>query len=151
MDVKKIKQIIELVKKEGLSEFSFEDKNEKVKISFAGNQPGVQFAPPIQTVQTQATTAAVSDSKAVSNQPAEDPSVKKIVAPFVGTFYVAPAPGEPSFVKIGDKVRKGQTLCILEAMKIMNEIEADVDGEIVEICVENESFVEFNQVLFKIR
>ena len=72
-------------------------------------------------------------------------------APLVGTFYASPKPGEPSFVKVGDKVTKGQTLCIIEAMKIFNEIESDYDGEIVEILVSDSSPVEFNQSLFSIK
>ena len=69
----------------------------------------------------------------------------------MGTFYASPAPDKGAYVKVGDKVSKGQTLCILEAMKIMNEIESDANGEIVEICVENESLVEYGQTLFKVR
>jgi acetyl-CoA carboxylase biotin carboxyl carrier protein len=92
--------------------------------------------------------ALQSDSgKSVEN----DPGVHDITSPFVGTFYSQPAPGKPAYVKVGDKVSKGQTLCILEAMKIMNEIEADISGEVVELCVDNENLVEFGQPLFKIR
>lgn len=73
-----------------------------------------------------------------------------VLSPMVGTFYEAPAPDEPPFVKVGDRVNKGDTLCIIEAMKLMNEIEAEVSGEIVEILVKNASPVEFNQVLMRI-
>jgi acetyl-CoA carboxylase biotin carboxyl carrier protein len=74
-----------------------------------------------------------------------------IKSPFVGTFYSSPGPGKPVYAKVGDKVKAGQALCVLEAMKIMNEIDADINGEVVEICVENESLVEFGQPLFKIK
>lgn len=79
------------------------------------------------------------------------PGTKEVVSPMVGTFYGAPSPEKPSFVKVGDKVKKGQTVCIIEAMKLMNEIECDYDGEVIEILVENEAMVEYGQPLFVIR
>lgn len=85
------------------------------------------------------------------SQEREESGCKKLVAPMVGTFYVAPAPDQPAFVKVGDKVKKGQTVCIIEAMKLMNEIESEVDGEIVKILVENEEMVEYGQPLFLIK
>ena len=91
-------------------------------------------------------TENIEDIKAAS---AEDLEYQK--APLVGTFYLSSKPGEPSFVSVGDIVSKGQTLCIIEAMKIFNEIESDFDGEIVEVLVDDESPVEFNQEIFSIR
>jgi len=76
---------------------------------------------------------------------------EKVISPMVGTFYVSSAPENPPFVKVGDKVKKGQTLCIIEAMKLMNEIESDFDGELVKILASNEQMVEFGQPLFIIR
>jgi len=93
------------------------------------------------------TMPASSPSKAT----ASDAGLHVIKSPFVGTFYDCPSPGKPIYVKVGDKVKAGQPLCVLEAMKIMNEIDADVAGEILEICVETESLVEFGQPLFKIK
>ena len=69
----------------------------------------------------------------------------------VGTFYASPAPGKPPYVSVGDKVKKGQVLCVIEAMKLMNEIESEFDGEIAEICVKNEDVIEYGQPLFKIK
>ena len=80
----------------------------------------------------------------------EEPG-NRVLSPMVGTFYAAPSPEKPPFVKVGDKVKKGQTLCIIEAMKLMNEIESDYDGEVVKILVNNEQMVEFGQPLFIIR
>ena len=97
-----------------------------------------------------ANTAAATAPASAGNQ-SSDHNYHVIKSPFVGTFYSSPAPDKPSFVNVGDKVSKGQTLCILEAMKIMNEIESDITGEIVEVCVENESLVEFGQELYKIK
>lgn len=86
---------------------------------------------------------------AVDAAPAVSPGVG-IESPMVGTFYSAPSPEQPAFAKVGDKVSKGQTLCIIEAMKLMNEIEAEVSGTVLEILVENGQPVQFGQVLFKI-
>lgn len=91
----------------------------------------------------------ISESKESSNQNNENSIYQN--APLVGTFYSSPKPGEPNFVQVGDKVSKGQTLCIIEAMKIFNEIESDFDGEIVEILVADSSPVEFNQPIFSIK
>ncbi len=81
----------------------------------------------------------------------EELSGKKLVSPMVGTFYMASSPDKPAFVKVGDKVKKGQTICIIEAMKLMNEIEAEQEGEIVKVLATNEQMVEFGQPLFLIK
>lgn len=81
----------------------------------------------------------------------EEKSGNKVVSPMVGTYYSQPSPDKPAFAKVGDKVKKGQTLCIIEAMKLMNEIESEYDGEVVDILVKNEQMVEYNQPLFIIK
>lgn len=81
----------------------------------------------------------------------EDKNIKEIVSPIVGTFYSKSSPDKPDYVKVGDSVKKGDTLCIIEAMKIMNEIQSDVDGEVVEILPHNEDMVEYGQCLFKVK
>ncbi len=81
----------------------------------------------------------------------EEAGAKKLVSPMVGTFYAAASPEKPAFVKVGDTVKKGQTICIIEAMKLMNEIESELDGEIVEVLVKNEEMVEYGQPLFLVR
>ena len=86
-----------------------------------------------------------------ASTPADDPSLVEITAPMVGTFYRAPAPDEAMFVEVGDRITTGQTVCIIEAMKLMNELEAEVSGEIVDILVENAEPVEFGQALMKVR
>ncbi len=112
----------------------------------------VQTAAAASVTQVQTAAAAGSSLEAA---PAEDKAEvehhKKIVAPMVGTFYAQPAPDKPPFVKVGDKVKKGQTICIIEAMKLMNEIESEHDGEIVKILTENEQMVEYGQPLFLIK
>ena len=95
--------------------------------------------------------AAPKATEVAKAAPVADANIHVVKSPFVGTFYGSPAPGKPMYVKVGDKVKVGQPLCILEAMKIMNEIDADMAGEIVEVCVETESLVEYGQPLFKIK
>jgi acetyl-CoA carboxylase biotin carboxyl carrier protein len=139
-DFGKLKEFINIAKSEGVTELSYEGKDQKF-----GSQQVVATPSPVGAANPLPTTP----TKALDTTTNSD--CHEITSPFVGTFYGAPAPGKPNFVKVGDKVSKGQTLCILEAMKIMNEIESDVDGEIVEICASNESLVEFGQTLFKVR
>lgn len=150
MSTKLLKEIIALAKEEGISELKYETKDTKVELNFnsAPTITPVQMSAPVSmAAPTFAPSAAPANAKGASS----DEGLYELTSPFVGTFYTSPAPGKPEFVSVGAKVSKGQTLCILEAMKIMNEIEADVNGEIVEVCVENESLVEFGQVLYKIR
>ena len=143
MKLENVKQIIDLAKNEGVSELKYEDKEFKVSVNF--NVQVSQIAAPSMTQSIQ------GGAQSTTEAPAKKENYHLISSPFVGTFYTSPAPGKPNFVATGDKVSKGQTLCILEAMKIMNEIESDISGEIVEVCVENESLVEFGQTLFKIK
>ena len=96
-----------------------------------------------------AQAAAVEPKTEVKEKKEEKYNV--VTSPIVGTFYTSPSPKEPPFVKIGDKVRKGDVLCVIEAMKLMNEIKSEYDGEIVEICVGNEEMVDFGAPLFKIK
>lgn len=81
----------------------------------------------------------------------EDANVKEVVSPIVGTFYASSSPEKPPYVKVGSKVKKGDTLCIIEAMKLMNEIQSELDGEIVEVLVDNQQMVEYGQIMFKIK
>lgn len=150
IDIDKIQKLIDVAKKKHVTEFSVEVKDVKISFSF-GSQQTIQYPTPMisvaQTPNVQAQTATITEKKATTSTE----KFYELKAPFVGTFYTAAAPSEPPYVKIGDRVKKGQTVGILEAMKIMNQIEADVDGEIIEICLENESFVEFGQTIFKIK
>lgn len=141
MNLEEVKEFIKLAKSEGVSELKYEVKDQKIAVSFSQGSS--------QTVIT--TPSMTAAPQKVETIPLSDDIFHQLTSPFVGTFYRSPSPEADAFVKVGDRVSKGQVLCILEAMKIMNEIEADVDGEIVEICVENENLVEYGQVLFKIR
>lgn len=157
IDIEKIQKLLDVAKKKHVTEFAVEAKDIKISFSF-GTQPTIQYPSPILSVtqspihQAQYTNPANTDKKdSKSSASSGGGKYHELKAPFVGTFYISPAPGEPPYVKVGDKIRKGQTIGILEAMKIMNQIEADVDGEISEVCLENESFVEFGQVIFRIK
>lgn len=110
--------------------------------------PVPMAAAPIATPFTAPEPAAAPPS---SPPPLNDPKLLEIKSPMVGTFYRSPAPGEPSFVQPGDRISSGQTVCIIEAMKLMNELESEVSGEVVEILVENGQPVEFDQVLMRVR
>ncbi|MFY7992981.1 MAG: acetyl-CoA carboxylase biotin carboxyl carrier protein [Bacteriovoracaceae bacterium] len=155
MNIDVLKSIVKIAKDEGVAELEVEAKDFKVSVSFVSSHtPVVHHSAPVaiqaapSPVIASATAIAASNAKAAA---ASDAGLHIIKSPFVGTFYGSPSPGKPTYVKVGDKVKVGQTLCILEAMKIMNEIDADISGEIVEACVDTESLVEFGQPLFKIR
>ncbi len=149
--MKGLKEFVKLAKDVGATELVYETKTVKLKVDFGKTSGSVmmQAAPTVASVVAHAAAPAVSSSagKVTSN----DANIHVVKSPFVGTFYAAPGPGKAIYAKVGDKVKIGQPLCVLEAMKIMNEIDADAAGEIIEICVENESLVEFGQPLFKIR
>ncbi len=147
MNLDTLKQIVKVAKDEGVAELKVDTKDFKVEVRFSSGHVA-----PIQHVQHTPQVPVASAITAITiNTVPTDTGLHVIKSPFVGTFYSSPGPGKPIYIKLGDKVKSGQALCVLEAMKIMNEIDADINGEIVEICVENESLVEFGQPLFKIK
>lgn len=151
MDIDEIKQIIELMRQNDLAEFELE--REGFRIAMRKSQPAVVTQQTVPVIAAQPNTA-VPESIVVTEKPAaEDEDEGKyevIVSPMVGTFYAAPSPDSEPFVKIGDEVEKEDVVCILEAMKVMNEIKAEVQGRIIDILAENAEPVEFGQPLFKI-
>jgi acetyl-CoA carboxylase biotin carboxyl carrier protein len=146
MDIRKVKKLIELLEESGIAELEIQEGEESVRISRYPTGGAVQIpvaAPVMAEVaapQTAAPAAAVP----------EGPDGNKVESPMVGTFYESSSPNAEPFVKVGDEVEVGDTLCIIEAMKMMNQIEADVSGRISAIQVENGEPVEFGQVLFVI-
>ncbi len=150
MNLDTLKQIVKIAKDEGVAELKVDAKDFKVEVRFSTGAvaPVVHHSAPVpHALQPQASAQPLQAPKAA----APEAGLHVIKSPFVGTFYAAPGPGKPNYSKVGDKVKAGQALCVLEAMKIMNEIDSDINGEIVEICVDNESLVEFGQALFKIK
>ncbi len=156
MDIKKIKAIVELVKESGIHELEITEGEEKLKISAYSNAPAVVAAPtqPIYHHQQQAPTAATHIQAVpivADSQPTVSTSPKNyITSPMVGTFYAASSPNNPPLVSVGQTVKMGQVLCIIEAMKLMNQIESDKEGTVKEILVKDGSPVEFGQQLFVI-
>lgn len=151
MDIRKIKKLIELLEETGISEIEIKEGEESVRLSrhHLPIQPGTQpmYARP-SYVPVETTAAQVNPMpQAQSSEPVLK-SGHKIRSPMVGTMYTSPTPEAPPFVTVGQSVKVGDTLCIVEAMKMFNEIEADRAGKIVEILVNNGSPVEYDQVLF---
>jgi acetyl-CoA carboxylase biotin carboxyl carrier protein len=158
MDLRKIKTLIELVEQSGVSELEVKEGEESVRISRfpTGTQMSPQFVLPAAAPAMPATAPAAAlppavPAAATSAAPAAANSNRHTVrAPMVGTFYRSPSPGAKTFVELGQTVKAGQTLCIIEAMKMLNQIEADRGGVVVAILAENEQPVEFDQPLFAI-
>jgi len=150
MDLRKLKKLIDLVQESGIGEIEITEGEEKVRISRASTSaPMMMAAPQMQHVALGAAPGGLPQP-AAAPAPAAEPKGHTLKSPMVGTFYRAPSPGAPSFVEVGQTVSKGQTLCIIEAMKLLNEIESDVAGTIKAILVENGQPVEYGQPLFLI-
>ena len=144
MKVKEIEGLINFIAQSGLEEVNLE--TDQIKLAVKKNLPTVQQA--VQETSITPTIQPPEVSLTVSPPLADE--YARVKAPMIGTFYQAAKPGEPPFVQVGDTVKKGDTLCIIEAMKLFNEIESDVAGTIVEILVEDASPVEYDQPLFRI-
>jgi len=146
MDIKKIDALARIMNKNGLTELEVSEGDFKLSMrrasGVAAEQPAAQLPQP-QPVEKPLEQKEKSETKSASFS-----GLTEVTAPLAGVFYAAPAPDAEPFVKVGDKVKKGDVLCIIEAMKIMNEITADRDGEIADICVKNEQIVEYGQTLF---
>jgi acetyl-CoA carboxylase biotin carboxyl carrier protein len=144
MDIRKVKKLIELLEESGIAELEIKEGEESVRISrYSAAAPVMQMAAPAMAAAPVAAPAAL-----VAAPAAPDMSSQQIKSPMVGTFYASASPTSGPFVKEGQTVKVGDTLCIIEAMKMMNQIEADKSGTIRSIVVENASPVEFDQVLF---
>ena len=147
MDLRKLKKLIDLVQESGIAELEITEGEEKVRINRIGSpgHPGMMTIP--QAVAPAAPTTAVIAAPAAAEAPAE-PEGHIVKSPMVGTFYRSSAPGSKPFVEIGQNVNAGETLCIIEAMKLLNEIEADQSGIVKKVLVENGQPVEYGQPLF---
>lgn len=152
MEFKDIKELIRLFDKSELNKLKIKDGEFEISMQtgFEGGTVVTTAAPSVQTVQAAAPVAAPVAAPASTESAPAAISGETINSPMVGTFYASPSPESPAFVKVGDTVKAGQTLCILEAMKIMNEVEAEFDCKIVEILVEDSNPVEYDMPLFVI-
>ena len=146
MDIRKIKKLIEMLQESDLREIEVKEGEESVRISRGGNIEHYQVQAPVQ-VSTQAKASPVNEATEEISQPL---SGNHIISPIVGTFYRKPAPNKPPFVEIGDKVNAGDVVCIVEAMKMMNEIKSDFTGTVSSIEVDDAAPVEFGQILIVI-
>ena len=152
MDLRKLKTLIDLVSESNVSELEITEAEGKVRIVKSGGNVVQQFvAAPMQAAPVQA-AAPVAAAPAAAEAPAAPAAVAghQVKSPMVGTFYRASSPGAKSFVEFGSQVKEGETLCIIEAMKILNEIEADKSGTVTRILVDNGQAVEYGQPLFVI-
>jgi acetyl-CoA carboxylase biotin carboxyl carrier protein len=153
MDITYLKKIIKLVESSDIDELEVEEEGKKIRVvkSKPNNIALQHMIPaPVPYLPGSMAPAAGSDVKTADLSAAANPKYHEILSPIVGTFYRAPSPDAESYVEIGQSVKVGTVLCIVEAMKLMNELESDIDGKIVKIMVENGKPVEYNQVLFLI-
>jgi acetyl-CoA carboxylase biotin carboxyl carrier protein len=153
MDLRKLKKLIDLVQESGIGEIEITEGEEKVRISRQppAGPPMVMASPGVQPMSFGGPSQGMPGPGEAAAPPAPaEPKGHSLKSPMVGTFYRAPSPGAPSFVEVGQTVSKGQTICIIEAMKLLNEIESDVSGTIKAILVENGQPVEYGQPLFVI-
>jgi acetyl-CoA carboxylase biotin carboxyl carrier protein len=149
MDLKEIQELIKMVDTSGLTEFELKQEDYQITLKKEKLQP--MFQPAFQPAQSFMTGNAAGKETVTPEHPnSKTEALQTIDSPIVGTFYLAPSPGEKPFVNVGSKVKKGDTLCIVEAMKLMNEIEAEEDLQILSILVNDGQMVEFGQPLFEI-
>lgn len=148
MDIRKVKKLIELLEESGIAEIEIHEGEESVRISRHPTGAGWAAAPQFVTTAPAGGAPAPGATQGDALPVAQPPAGHTVKAPMVGTFYGAPAPGAKPFVQIGSKVEVGDTLCIIEAMKMMNQIESDAAGTVVAILAENGEPVEFDQPLF---
>jgi acetyl-CoA carboxylase biotin carboxyl carrier protein len=158
MNQKELKELIEFLIEKDIAEFELERGDVKVRIKRAGEAPPVSVVPDNRFYAVQAPSAIAPEAPVAAaappvkeSAPPPEEKLHTVRSPIVGTFYESPSPGSPPFVKPGDQVTVGQVLCIVEAMKLMNEIESDVAGEVVKKMVANGQPIEYGQELFAVR
>lgn len=145
MDLEKIEGLVKIIEESSLKEFTYKEGDVKITMSKLDHPPVVAAGVPM------APSAAAPAPAPAAVQEEEEEEQIFITSPIVGTFYSAPAPDAPAFVKVGEQVKNGQTVCILEAMKLMNEIQSEFDCEIEAVLVSNEQKVEYGQPLFRVK
>jgi acetyl-CoA carboxylase biotin carboxyl carrier protein len=154
LNMTELRELAELVNEHGFTDFEFENENIRIRLSKTAAPQFVQAVPPVAASAPVSTTQAavqVTESVSVETAVESDEGLFKITSPIVGTFYRSASPDKAPYVEEGDKVSENTTVCIVEAMKLMNEIQAETSGEIVKIYVENGQPVEYGQPLFGIK
>jgi len=151
MDIRKVKKLIEMLEESSLNELEINEGEESVKlVKSAGILQQAQLAAPLSTIQPTIESNSISSEENTEEVKEKVISGKSINSPMVGTFYNSPNPGADAFVKVGDTVSEGDVLCIIEAMKMMNEVKSDFNGTIKEALISNSEPVEYGEVLFVI-
>lgn len=148
MDLRKLKTLIDLVSESGVAELEITEGEDRVRIVNRNGAAPVQVHQPVTIAQPMPVPVPAPEVAPAPAPTAPQQTGTPLTSPMVGTFYRTPSPGADPFVKVGDTVKKGQVVCIIEAMKLLNEVEADMDGTVKEVCVENGQPVEFGQSLF---
>ena len=148
MDLRKLKTLIDLVSESGVAELEITEGEDRVRIVNRNGAAPVKVHQPFTVAQPMPVPVPAPEVAPAPAPPAPQQTGTPLTSPMVGTFYRAPSPGADPFVKVGDTVKKGQVVCIIEAMKLLNEVAADMDGTVKEVCVENGQPVEFGQSLF---
>ena len=151
MDLRKIKTLIQLLQESELAEIEIRDGEESVRLSRASTAAPAPAAPTAAVAAAPAAQEGAEPASAPEPSPPPQPPGEQVTSPMVGTFYAAPSPTSPAFVKVGDSVNAGDVLCVIEAMKTMNHIESEYAGEVAAILVGNAEPVEYGQPLFIIR
>ncbi len=146
MNIKEIKALADILICKNLTALEVTEGETKIRLE---KQPAAAYASPVQPYTPTAAAVSAETCSNVETAPAKKSCIE-IKSPMVGVFYAAPSPGATPFVQVGSKIKKGDVLCIIEAMKLMNELTAEVEGEIAEICVSNGDVVEFGQPLFRL-
>lgn len=153
MDYNLIKKLVQIVEQSEITDFAVQEGDLKIKISKSGKNQIVNTVvsqPYHENVITTQIPNSSPNNETKHVEPAKNPKLHEVLSPIVGTFYRSPSPDSDAYVQVGDSVSVGKVLCIVEAMKLMNEIESDTNGKIVKILVENATAVEYNQPLFLI-
>ncbi|SMF19344.1 acetyl-CoA carboxylase biotin carboxyl carrier protein [Pseudogulbenkiania subflava] len=148
MDLRKLKKLIDLVEESGIAELEVTEGEEKVRITRVSANANIAYAQPMHAIQMPAAAPVAAPAAVVDAAPAAVDTKNALKSPMVGTFYRSPSPGSKAFVEVGQSVSAGDTLCIIEAMKLMNEIEADRSGVIKAVLAEDGQPVEYGEPLF---
>lgn len=152
MNLKEIKELINLMNENDLTEIEIERENAKVRLSKKALQEKLNIETPSSASSPSSVPSAEKAAQSQEKTESEvEENVEEVLSPMVGVFYRAPAPDAEPFIEVGDEIKKGEVLCIIEAMKVMNEIKSELSGKIEEILVENGNQVEYNQPLFLIK
>ena len=151
MDLRKIKTLIQLLQESELAEIEIRDGEESVRLSRASMVTAAPAAPAVAVAAAPPTAPEPAAAPEPEPAPPSQPEGEPVTSPMVGTFYAAPSPTSPPFVKVGDRINAGDVLCVIEAMKTMNHIESEYSGEVAAVLVENSEPVEYGQPLFVIR